>query len=247
MECTWTCKRSPVLLDNVQERGVSGSTGDQGRGHLPGIIQVGPRNGVWSSSCCRELCLWLHASFRLAPVSELWAFPSLVLSQSITAIHREAGREMFLETLHWYLHFLKRWAKCQSRNGNLSNLWDTVKFHLLGSKEWLTVFFFSQKFLTKAILWSLECWTHHMKALTFLVWKTQCCCHFSLFEGMGFLWCCEHTTGHFPPREKKALFPPPPETVGDRDVHQRIRKIWEIECECHCSLLQMCQCWVGIK
>ncbi|VCX31077.1 unnamed protein product [Gulo gulo] len=42
---------------------------------------------------------------------------------------------------------------------------------------------------------------------------------------MGFLSCCEHSAGHFPPAEKKTLFFFPPEAVGDRGVHKRIRKI----------------------
>lgn len=105
-------------------------------------------------------------------------------------------------------------------------------------------FIFFQKFFTKATSPSLECWIT-LKALIFLLWKRKCCCHFSLFEGMGFFWCCEHSAGSFYPRKK--LFFLTPEAVGDRHVHKRISKIREAGCECHCTLLRVCQGWAGIK
>lgn len=122
-----TCSRDVVLVDKAEERGVSGSKGDQGPGRLPGIILAGPRT-------LEKIFLLMQKA--VSPVSfsfqagyRIWAFcfhqlgqESLVLLRSITEPHREVRGEMFLETLHRHLYFLKRWAECQSRNGTLWNL-----------------------------------------------------------------------------------------------------------------------------
>lgn len=184
-----------------------------------------------------------HAAFRLAPISGLWALPPLVLSWSITAIHREVGRETFLETPHQHLNFLKRWAKCQSRNGNLLNLWNTMKFHLLRSKEWMALFFSrnsSQKPLRQ--VWSAG---SHWRHLYFCFGRESAAVTSLCLKEWDFSGVVSTVLGHFTPG--KSFFFLTPEAVGDRDVHKRISKIREAGCECHCTLLRVCQGWAGIK
>lgn len=64
-----------------------------------------------------------------------------------------------------------------------------------------------------------------MKALTFLVWKTHAAVTSLCLKEWDFSAVVNILLVIFPQGKKKALFPPPPETVGDRDVHKRIKKI----------------------
>ena len=64
----------------------------------------------------RLLCPWHHKQ------SDMIEWLTLLLFSLFTGVHRKARWDMLLEILYRHFYFLKRWAKCRSRNETLLNL-----------------------------------------------------------------------------------------------------------------------------